>query len=112
MYSVCNAVGHSLGGWPTASTINPKENNMCKACEDNHEDDGRDFQEEFNQLSEVEKQEFYDYAVGQLSFIIDKAESNGVLFDLITKWPREKQVAFEMAAVIENRILNDDDEED
>ena len=46
-----------------------------------------------------------------MNVIMDKAESHGILFDLITKWPRDKQVAYEMATVIENRVLNDDDED-
>lgn len=64
----------------------------------------------FDSLSPVEKQEFFDYISKQMNLVMDKAESHGILFDLITKWPKEKQVAYEMAAVIENRVLTDDDE--
>lgn len=64
----------------------------------------------FESLSPVEKQEFFDYISKQMNLVMDKAESHGILFDLITKWPKEKQVAYEMAAVIENRVLTDDDE--
>jgi len=45
-----------------------------------------------------------------MHLIMNKAENSGVLFDLITKWPRDKQVAYEMAAVIENRVLEDDED--
>jgi hypothetical protein len=45
-----------------------------------------------------------------MDLIMKKAETQGVLFDLITKWPHDKQVAYEMATVIENRVLEDDDE--
>lgn len=71
-----------------------------------HNDDTPDFEA----LSPVEKQEFYDYITKQMNLIIQKAETQGVLFDLITKWPHDKQVAYEMATVIENRVLEDDDE--
>lgn len=64
----------------------------------------------FDSLSPVEKQEFYDYITKQMHLIMNKAENSGVLFDLITKWPRDKQVAYEMAAVIENRVLEDDED--
>ena len=64
----------------------------------------------FESLSPVEKQEFFDYIGKQMNLVMDKAESHGILFDLITKWPKEKQVAYEMAAVIEHRVLTDDDE--
>ncbi len=64
----------------------------------------------FDSLSPVEKQEFYDYITKQMNLIMEKAENHGILFDLITKWPRDKQVAYEMAAVIENRVLEDNED--
>ena len=80
---------------------------MCQACHDDHEDNDVP---SLDSLSEVEKQEFYDYATKQMNLIMSKAETQGVLFDLITKWPHDKQVAYEMATVIENRVLEDDDD--
>ena len=74
----------------------------------NHEDE--DDTPNFESLSPVEKQEFFDYIGKQMNLVMDKAESHGILFDLITKWPKEKQVAYEMATVIENRVLEDDDD--
>lgn len=81
---------------------------MCNEFEDEFEDNDDQL---FESLSPVQKQEFYDYVTKQINVVMDKAESHGILFDLITKWPRDKQVAFEMAAVIENRVLTDDDED-
>jgi hypothetical protein len=81
---------------------------MCQACHDDHEDNDVP---SLDSLSEVEKQEFYDYATKQMNLIMSKAENQGVLMDLITKWPKDKQVAYEMATVIENRVLEDDDED-
>lgn len=80
---------------------------MCNEFEDEFEEEDQLFES----LSPVQKQEFYDYVTKQINVVMDKAESHGILFDLITKWPRDKQVAFEMAAVIENRVLTDDDED-
>lgn len=80
---------------------------MCEACNEHEDDD----MPNFDALSEVEKQEFYDYISKQMNLVMEKAENHGVLFDLITKWPRDKQVAYEMATVIENRVLEDDDED-
>ena len=80
---------------------------MCNEFDDEFEND----EQAFESLSPVQKQEFYDYVTKQMNVIMDKAESHGILFDLITKWPRDKQVAYEMATVIENRVLNDDDED-
>ena len=81
---------------------------MRRDYDDEFEDDE---EPSFESLSPVEKQEFFDYISKQMNLVMDKAEAHGILFDLITKWPREKQVAYEMAAVIENRVLNDDDED-
>ena len=72
----------------------------------NHDDD--EDTPSFESLSPVEKQEFYDYITKQMNLIMNKAETQGVLFDLITKWPHDKQVAYEMATVIENTVLEDD----
>lgn len=78
---------------------------MCAACGD--EDDDFDMES----APESVKQEFYDYITKQMRLVIEKAETQGVLFDLITKWPNDKQVAYEMACVIENRVLNDEDDD-
>ena len=83
---------------------------MRNSWEHEHEDEDESMLN-FDQMSPVEKQEFYDYTSKQMNLVMEKAETHGVLFDLITKWPREKQVAFEMATVIENRVLEDDDED-
>ncbi len=68
------------------------------------DDDERDFED----LSPQEKEEFYEYVGQQMHIVMKKAESHGVLFDLITSWPREKQLAFAVSTVIENKILEDE----
>jgi hypothetical protein len=83
---------------------------MCEACHDDHEEE--DTNALFEALPESRKQEFYDYITRQMSLVMEKAESHGVLFDLITEWSKEKQVAYEMATVIEDRVLNDSGEDD
>ena len=75
-----------------------------------HNHDDEEDTPSFESLSPVEKQEFYDYITKQMNLIMNKAETQGVLFDLITKWPHDKQVAYEMATVIENRVLEDDED--
>jgi hypothetical protein len=75
-----------------------------------HNHDDEEDTPSFESLSPVEKQEFYDYITKQMNLIMSKAETQGVLFDLITKWPHDKQVAYEMATVIENRVLEDDED--
>ena len=84
---------------------------MCEACENNDDEDFETQDFDFNNLNAEEKEEFFEYVSKQMNLVIDKAESHGVLFDLITEWPRGKVVAFEMATVLENRVLTDDDED-
>jgi hypothetical protein len=90
---------------------NKGDRHMCEACENNDDEDFETQDFDFNNLSETEKEEFFEYISKQMNLVIDKAESHGVLFDLITEWPRAKVVAFEMATVLENRVLNDDDDD-
>ena len=84
---------------------------MCQACEDNHSDD-ENTGININDIPEHEREEFFEYLGEQLNLVMDKAEKNDVLYDLITKWPKAKIVAFEMATVIENRVLMDEDNDD
>jgi hypothetical protein len=84
---------------------------MCQACENNHSDD-EDTGMNINDIPEHEREEFFEYLGEQLNLVMDKAEKNDVLYDLITKWPKAKIVAFEMATVIENRVLMDEDNDD
>jgi hypothetical protein len=84
---------------------------MCQACENNHSDD-EDTDMNINDIPEHEREEFFEYLGEQLKLVMDKAEKNDVLYDLITKWPKAKIVAFEMATVIENRVLMDENNDD
>ena len=84
---------------------------MCEACHDDHEEENNT-DELFESLPESKKEEFYDYITKQMNLIMEKAENHGVLFELITEWSKAKQVAYEMAAVIEDRVLNDNEEDD
>jgi hypothetical protein len=72
---------------------------MCHECEDNNE-------EEFslNMVPEAEREEFLDFACLQVSKVIDKAEHQGFLYQLITEWPKEKQAAFALATILEDRL--------
>ena len=70
---------------------------MCHECDD---------EEEFSldQIPEAEREEFFDFACVQVSKIMDKAEHEGFLYELITEWPKEKQLAFAVATVIQDRL--------
>jgi hypothetical protein len=102
--------GHAILVCPLGLPTTAKEIDMCEAC-DNDNDEFEPVEFDINNLTDDEKEQYFEYVSKQMNLVIDKAESHGVLFDLITEWPRGKVVAFEMATVLENRVLNDDDDE-
>ena len=81
---------------------------MCEAC--NHEEEEP---QEFsiNMIPEEEREEFLDYAVQQFHNVIEKADSNGILFELAAEWSRPRCAMFTMATVVEHRIMDADEED-
>ena len=100
---------YSNGGKPTYSN-NRKETPMCHACE--HEDEGDEtaFDPQYiNELQELPpdiKEEFIGEIAGLMSHIIERAEAQGFLFEMITEWPRQKVAMYEAALVMEKNILD------
>jgi hypothetical protein len=79
---------------------------MCHACEnDGYDDDDVPFN--FQDAPEEIRGEFFDYITEQMGLVIDKAESAGVLYQLITEWPNERIIHYELATIMEGRSLND-----
>jgi len=71
---------------------------MCHECED----DDNEF--DMSMLPPEEMEQFIDFACMQVSKVIDKAEAQGFLYQLITEWPKEKQAAFAIATVLQGRL--------
>lgn len=86
---------------------------MCHACE--HEDEGNEpqFDSEYvDRLQELPpdiKDEFIGEITGLMGHIIERAEAQGFLFEMITEWPRQKVAMYEAAIVMEKNILDDND---
>ena len=70
---------------------------MCHECNDEE-------YENINQIPPEEMEKFIDFACLQVSKIIDNAENKGFLYQLITEWPKEKQAAFALATILEDRL--------
>jgi hypothetical protein len=81
---------------------------MCHECDD--EFDERQFNLE--DASTEMKEEFFDYITSQMGNVIKKAESMGLLHQLIMEWPKERIIQFELATVIEGRSLDDEEWEE
>jgi hypothetical protein len=105
---------YSNGGKTTYSN-NKKEHHMCHECE--HEDDnGRNevqfdshYVDELQSMPPDLKDELIGKITGLMGHVIERAEAQGFLFELITEWPRQKVAMYEAAVVMEKNILDDED---
>lgn len=80
---------------------------MCQACGDSFDETDND-PFDFQEAPEDIRGEFFDYITEAMSRVIEKAESAGVLYQLITEWPTERIVQYEMATIMEGRSLDDE----
>ena len=86
---------------------------MCHACE--HEDEGDNIQFDSHYVDELQsmppdlKDELIGQITGLMSHVIERAEAQGFLFEMITEWPRQKVAMYEAAIVMEKNILDDED---
>ena len=79
---------------------------MCHECGD--DDELQEFS--MDMIPEEEREEFIEFAVDQFHSVIEKATQHDGLFELITEWPQQKQAMVTFAAVMENRLLQQDEE--
>jgi hypothetical protein len=42
-----------------------------------------------------------------MAYVINKAEQQGILFEMITSWPRVKIAMYEAAAIFEKNVLEE-----
>ena len=57
-----------------------------------------------------EKMRFIEEACNAAKVIIETAEDDGVLLDIITKWSEPKTVSYELTVLARNNLLNDEDD--
>lgn len=80
---------------------------MCHECGDDEEE----LQEfSMDMIPEEEREEFMDYAQEQFRSVIEKATQHDILFELITEWHPAKQAMFTFASVMENRALQQEED--
>jgi len=83
---------------------------MCHQCGDEYEDDvqfSSEFVDDLQALPPDVKESVINDMQASIAYIMDKAESQGFLFEMITSWPRTKVAMYEAAAVMEKNILDD-----
>lgn len=78
---------------------------MCHECDD---DDNQFFQDNdesnfLDQIPEHEREGFFTFACEQFRNLIDQADTRDLLYPLITEWSRDRQAAFTLACVMEQR---------
>lgn len=79
---------------------------MCHECGD--DDELQEFS--MDMIPEEEREDFITFAVDQFHSVIEKAAQHDVLFELITEWPQQKQALFTFAAVMENKLLQQEED--
>lgn len=79
---------------------------MCHECDDDSDD--LDITELLKDAPEEFKEEFYEYAMEQMSNVMKTAEKMDVLYELLTEWPAQKITAFEYAVFIAGRSSDND----
>lgn len=98
------------GGKPTQPN-NRKELIMCHECGD--DDDEPEFSsdaiEQLQQMPEDVRNEIISELQDHMNYIMEKAEENGFLFELITQWPRQKVAMYEAAVVMQRQVLRDEE---
>ena len=65
--------------------------------------------DEGDAFNSSEKMRFIEEACNAAKVIIDTAEDDGVLLDIITKWSEPKTVSYELTVLARNNLLDDED---
>ena len=83
---------------------------MCQECGDEFYDEDNFI----NEIPEHEREDFFNFACEQFRHMIDQADGRNMLYPLIAEWSRDKQAAYTMACVMEQRAkqMKKDIEED
>jgi hypothetical protein len=68
------------------------------------------FEEEDNEYEKARKMKFIEDCCMRAETVINEAESDEVLFDLITKWNEPKIVSYQMTVLARKGMLEDEDD--
>lgn len=83
---------------------------MCHECGDDDESEfSSDAIEQLQQMPEDVRNELISELQDHMNYIMEKAEENGFLFELITQWPRQKVAMYEAAVVMQRQVLRDEE---
>jgi hypothetical protein len=85
---------------------------MCHECGDEYPDDesiqfNADWIDELKSMPPDVQEETINDMQSCMSYVMEKAEQHGFLFEMITSWPRVKIAMYEAASIMEKNILND-----
>ena len=86
---------------------NKERNVMTHECDDDPED--MDPIHELQHMPEHIRDEIIGNLMDVMSYVMDKAEQGGFLFDMITAWDRRKVAMFEATMAMEKQLLSDDE---
>ena len=69
------------------------------------------FDEQEDEYDEARKMKFIEDCCMRAETVINEAESDQVLFDLITQWNEPKIISYQMTVLARNNLLKDEDED-
>lgn len=76
---------------------------MCHECDDDFYEDNNHEGNFLDEIPEHEREDFFTFACEQFRNLINQADTRSLLYPLITEWSRDRQAAFTLACVMEQR---------
>jgi hypothetical protein len=83
---------------------------MCHECGDDEGDEiefASDYVEALQSMPPDVREEMISEVAGYMNHVMQRAEQQGILFELITQWDRRRVAMYEAAIVMEKNILDD-----
>jgi hypothetical protein len=83
---------------------------MCHECDDENEPEfSSEAVDRLQEMPEDIKEEIISELQDHMNYVMEKAEANGFLFELITSWPKQKIAMYEAAVIMQRQVLLDEE---
>jgi len=83
---------------------------MCHECGDDEEPEfSSEAVDKLQEMPDDIRDEIISELQEHMNYIMEKAEQNGFLFELITQWPRQKVAMYEAAVVMQRHVMLDEE---
>ena len=82
---------------------------MCHECDDEEPEFSSEAVDRLQEMPEDIKEEIISELQDHMNYVMEKAEANGFLFELITTWPKQKIAMYEAAVIMQRQVLLDEE---